>query len=109
MSFKVISHSGNVKGPNREKENKPNNILEVIKLGYDVEIDVLPALSCGMHPGLVAAINKRFGIDYMANVGGALHGHPGGTKSGVKAMRQSIDNKFSNEYDAAIKKWGIVE
>jgi len=40
MSFKVISHRGNVKGPNREKENKPNNILEVIKLGYDVEIDV---------------------------------------------------------------------
>jgi len=71
--------------------------------------DVLPALSCGMHPGLISAINKRFGVDYMANVGGALHGHPGGTKSGVRAMRQSIDGKFSNEYDAAIKKWGIVE
>ena len=27
---------------------------------------------------LVKAINKRFGIDYMANVGGAIHGHPSG-------------------------------
>ena len=38
---------------------------------------VMPALSCGMHAGLIEAINTRFGLDYMANVGGAIHGHPG--------------------------------
>ena len=70
---------------------------------------VMPALSCGMHPGLVEAIKKRFGVDYMANVGGAIHGHPGGSLAGAKAMRQSIDNDFGEEYHAAIQKWGITE
>jgi len=71
--------------------------------------NVVPALSCGMHPGLVNAITEQFGIDYMANVGGALHGHPGGTKSGVKAMRQSIDKTYGQEYGEAINKWGLVK
>ena len=69
---------------------------------------VMPALSCGMHPGLVQAINKRFGTDYMANVGGALHGHPGGTQSGTIAMRNAIDGVTSQEYSEAIAKWGLT-
>ena len=68
----------------------------------------LPALSCGMHPGLVTAINSRFGTDYMANVGGAIHGHPNGSLAGARAMRQSIDNIGGVEYDLAIKKWGLL-
>ena len=71
--------------------------------------EVMPALSCGMHPGLVEAINHRFGTDYMANVGGALHGHPGGSKSGALAMRQSIDRDYGEEYEVAIKKWGLIK
>jgi len=73
------------------------------------EQNVIPSLSCGMHPGLVQAINKRLGVDYMANVGGALHGHPGGTQSGAKAMRQAIDGYHAEEYAQAIEKWGLVE
>jgi len=69
----------------------------------------LPALSCGMHAGLIEAINDRFGIDYMANVGGALHGHPMGTEAGVRAIRQSIDKSYGPEYWAAIQKWGLVK
>ena len=71
--------------------------------------DVMPSLSCGMHAGLITAINNRFGTDYMANVGGAIHGHPDGTLSGTKALRQSIDGKFEKEYHQAIEKWGLVE
>ena len=70
---------------------------------------VMPALSCGMHPGLVEAINKRFGVDYMANVGGAIHGHPDGSLGGAMAMRQSIDRSYGKEYHMAINKWGIVK
>ena len=70
---------------------------------------VMPALSCGMHPGLVDAINNRFGVDYLANVGGALHGHPGGSLGGAKAMRQSIDKNYEQEYEIAINKWGKLE
>jgi ribulose 1,5-bisphosphate carboxylase large subunit-like protein len=69
---------------------------------------VMPSLSCGMHPGLVAAIEKRFGNDLMFNVGGAVHGHPGGTLCGCLAMRQAIDGNYGTEYQAAIKKWGLV-
>jgi ribulose-bisphosphate carboxylase large chain len=71
--------------------------------------DVMPSLSCGMNPGLVQAINKRFGVDYMPNVGGAIHGHPGGTTAGALAMRQAIDQNHGKEYHEAIKKWGLVE
>lgn len=71
--------------------------------------NVVPALSCGMHPGLVQANAKHFGNDFLANVGGAIHGHPGGTIAGAKAMRQAIDKKYGIEYDQAITKWGLVE
>tara|TARA_Y100000389_G_scaffold203394_1_gene251679 strand:- start:2550 stop:3743 length:1194 start_codon:yes stop_codon:yes gene_type:complete len=66
----------------------------------------VPALSCGFHPGLIDKVNSKVGIDYMVNVGGAIHGHPGGSLSGAMAMRQAIENNHGNEYEIAIKKWG---
>lgn len=70
--------------------------------------NVVPALSCGMHPGLVEAIARRFGVDYMANVGGAIHSHPEGTLGGARAMRQALDRDYKSEYIKAIEKWGLV-
>jgi ribulose-bisphosphate carboxylase large chain len=71
--------------------------------------DVLPALSCGMHPGLVGAIENQFGIQFMANTGGAIHGHPNGSKAGTTAMRSAIDKNVECEhYQIAIKKWGFI-
>ena len=71
--------------------------------------NVVAALSCGMHPGLVQANVRHFGCDFIANVGGAIHGHPGGTLAGAMAMRQAIDGKHGDEYLAAISKWGLVD
>ena len=71
--------------------------------------NVVPALSCGMHPGLVQATISKFGNDFIANVGGAIHGHPKGTKSGAMAMRQAIDKSYDMEYEQAIAKWGLVK
>lgn len=68
--------------------------------------NVLPALSCGMHPGIVNTTADKFGVDFLANVGGAIHGHPGGTLDGAKAMRQAIDKKPGPEFKVAIDKWG---
>lgn len=70
--------------------------------------NVVPALSCGMHPGNVNHVTRHVGNDYMANVGGALHGHPQGTLAGCKAMRQSIDHISGTEYHAAIQTWGLI-
>lgn len=69
----------------------------------------IPALSCGMHPGLVDIIREKFGNDLLLNVGGAIHGHPGGTLAGCKAMKQSIDKTYGLEYEQAINKWGLVK
>lgn len=38
--MKLISHRGNLNGPNRTQENKPSYIIESLNAGYDVEIDV---------------------------------------------------------------------
>lgn len=38
--MKLISHRGNLEGPNPERENHPDYIYEAIQAGYDVEIDV---------------------------------------------------------------------
>lgn len=35
-----ISHRGNIDGPNPERENSPDYILEAIDKGYEVEIDL---------------------------------------------------------------------
>lgn len=36
----LISHRGNLNGPNAEKENHPKHVEYAIKMGFDVEIDV---------------------------------------------------------------------
>lgn len=36
----LISHRGNLNGPNRNRENEPLYIVEALEQGFDVEIDV---------------------------------------------------------------------
>jgi ribulose-bisphosphate carboxylase large chain len=78
--------------------------LEVLRAG-----NTLPTLSCGFHPGLVEKVTALAGNDYLANVGGAVHGHPGGTVAGARAMRQAVDKTYGPEYDQAIAKWGLIK
>lgn len=71
--------------------------------------NVTPVLSCGFHAGLVNKVTGLVGTDYMANVGGAVHGHPMGTIGGARAMRQAIDGNHGIEYKQAIEKWGLAQ
>jgi len=82
----------------------PNEIAECLSILRDG--NTTPALSCGMHPGLVDYVTELAGNDFLANAGGAVHGHPGGTVSGARAMRQAIDKTPGEEYRVAIAKWG---
>ena len=84
----------------------PAELSESIRILRDG--NTTPVLSCGMHAGLVNYVTEHVGQDYMANVGGAIHGHPGGTIAGARAMRQAIDHTYQTEYDQAIAKWGKV-
>ena len=84
----------------------PNEILEcinILRAGNTV-----PALSCGLHPGLVDKITDLVGNDYLGNAGGAVHGHPEGTLAGAMAMRQAVDKTHGREYKLAIQKWGKI-
>lgn len=38
--MKIISHRGNLDGPNRNKENSTSAIISALNYGFDVEIDV---------------------------------------------------------------------
>jgi len=77
--------------------------IEILRAG-----NTTPVLSCGFHPGLVEKITALAGNDYLANVGGAIHGHPGGTRAGAAAMRQAVDKAYGPEYEQAIAKWGLI-
>ena len=83
----------------------PNEILDCIRILRAG--NTVPALSCGFHPGLVDWVTSEVGEDYLANSGGAIHGHPNGTLAGARAMRQAIDKNYADEYQVAIDKWGI--
>ena len=96
--------TGMVGGYSNDDPEEITKCLEILKAGNTV-----PVLSCGFHPGLVEKVNSIAGIDYMANVGGAIHGHPGGTIAGAKAMRQAIDKEHAMEYEQAIAKWGFIK
>ncbi len=97
-------HAGMWGGYSSTDEADLHNVLDTLH-----EYNVTPALSCGMQPGIVNAIVQRFGPDFMANVGGAIHGHPNGTYNGVLAMRSAIDHNFEcPQYQLAIAKWGLI-
>lgn len=38
--MRLISHRGNLRGPNTDRENHPDYIQEALDVGYDVEVDV---------------------------------------------------------------------
>jgi ribulose-bisphosphate carboxylase large chain len=98
-------HAGMWGGYSSTEKEELKNTLSVLH-----EHRVMPALSCGMHPGIVNAIEKNFGTEFMANTGGAIHGHPNGTKMGATAMRSAIDKDFEcPQYKLAIAKWGLLE
>lgn len=96
-------HAGMIGGYMNQSEDELKAALDVLW-----KYRVMPALSCGMHPGLVDYIRNLIGNDWMANVGGAMHGHPGGTAGGTLAMRQAIDRTYGEEYKIAVNKWGTL-
>jgi ribulose-bisphosphate carboxylase large chain len=98
-------HAGMWGGYSSTDETELTNNLSTLH-----QSNVLPALSCGMHAGVVNAISNRFGNNFLANTGGSIHGHPNGSYNGAVAMRSAIDKKFDCEqYNIAIKKWGLIE
>jgi len=96
--------TGMIGGYSNDDPNELMRSLQILRDG-----NTTPVLSCGMHAGLIDYVTDAVGKDYMANVGGAIHGHPGGTVAGARAIRQAVDHLPGVEYDQAIEKWGYVK
>jgi ribulose-bisphosphate carboxylase large chain len=79
-------HAGMLGGYLSDDEEEMKNVINVLH-----EQNVVPALSCGMKPSLVQPIVDIVGVDWMANVGGYIHSHEGGTKAGSLEMRKAVD------------------
>jgi 2,3-diketo-5-methylthiopentyl-1-phosphate enolase len=74
-------------------------------------------VAAGVHPGLVPALLNDFGPEIIVGAGGAVHGHPKGSRAGARAMRQAIDAVMNHtsleeaagkheELRLALEKWG---
>lgn len=78
----------------------------------------LPMISGGSHPGMMGQVARDLSTEFMLIAGGAIHGHPDGSRAGAKAMLQAaeaIEKGISIEKAAeegeelkrAVKRWGI--
>lgn len=82
-------HSGMWGGYSSNDENELRTTLKILR-----DRNVVPALSCGMNAELIKPINEKFGTDYMANVGGAIHGDSDGTTAGALKIRKAIEHEM---------------
>lgn len=80
--------------------------------------NIFGASSGGLHPGILKRVFDLLGTDIIIQIGGGIHGHPGGTHKGALAVRQSIDAYLENidikeysknhiELKQALDKWGF--
>jgi ribulose-bisphosphate carboxylase large chain len=84
-------HVGTVVGKMSETREEVSENCEALRTDMYGLKKVLPVASGGLYPGLVPALMKFFGKDFVIQAGGGIHGHPEGTVSGAKAMRQAVD------------------
>ena len=81
----------------------------------------MPIASGGLHPGVLPELLDHYGtLDIGIQVGGGIHGHPGGTHDGAKATVQAIEawkEKITLEEKAegnpelakALERWGYIK
>nr|VDD88777.1 RuBisCO long chain, Form III-b [uncultured archaeon] len=100
ISMKVIAKTARLIGADQlhigtvvgKMEGEREEVLDIRdSLTEDIGIKTtFPVASGGLHPGHVPSLVKIFGNDIIMQFGGGCHGHPQGTASGAKAIRQAI-------------------
>ncbi len=109
-------HVGTAVGKMAETEREVRGNIDALKQEMHGVKSVLPVASGGLHPGLVPSLVAIFGLDFVIQAGGGIHGHPWGTSAGARAMRQAIDAAVEGtpldeyaeghgELEAALKTW----
>jgi ribulose-bisphosphate carboxylase large chain len=109
-------HVGTVVGKMSETKMEVKDNIDACKSELGALKPVMPVASGGLYPSLVPDLLKIFGNDVILQAGGGIHGHPEGTVSGAKAMRQAVDAaledksleayaKDHSELASALKRW----
>ncbi len=112
-------HTGTA-GIGKMKKEETTKINEFLRSDWYSVRKVMPVASGGLHPGSLPALIKTIGIDAIYQFGGGIHGHPKGTKSGARAVRQALDAVLSGidleayaksheELREALEKWKPVK
>jgi ribulose-bisphosphate carboxylase large chain len=83
-------HVGTAVGKMSEPREEVLRNVDALKKPIHGMKPVLPVASGGLHPGLVPELIGIFGIDFVIQAGGGIHGHPDGTVAGARAMRQAV-------------------
>ncbi len=110
-------HVGTAVGKMSEGRKEVLENCNALREDMDRIKEVLPVASGGLHPGLVPELMNIFGNDFAMQAGGGIHGHPGGTNKGAKAMRQALEATIKGitlseyaeshgELKAALEMWG---
>jgi len=99
-------HVGMVGGYLDEPVDTMAERLKALQGPFHTLRGLIPSLSCGATPGKVAGLRELFGDDIMVSAGGAMHGHPSGSRAGAKAFRDAAEGRESRELSIALDKWG---
>ena len=139
MSMKVLAEIARIQGVDQlhigglgklagDKREVLNNYKKIAHSSNEADLEVLPqnwygmksvlsVCSGGVHPGIIHRLMDLLSKDIAVQVGGGVLGHPGGTQSGAKALRQAIDAYMDNisiteyakshtELEQALDMWG---
>lgn len=88
-------HVGTAVGKMSETKTEVIENIEALKQPLHGLAPVLPVASGGLHPRLVPDLIDYFGLDFVIQAGGGIHGHPSGSKTGALAIRQAVNAVLS--------------
>ncbi|HIH96636.1 MAG TPA: ribulose 1,5-bisphosphate carboxylase [Thermoplasmata archaeon] len=109
-------HTGTVVGKMKGTKEEVIQTNDFLKNEWFGLKNVFPVASGGVHPLLIPRIVELLGRDIVIQAGGGVHGHPGGTEAGAKALKQALDAvlqtipleeyaKDHKELREAVEKW----
>lgn len=113
-------HTGTIIGKMEGGKEEVSEINDAMRMPWYGCKPTLPIASGGVHPGLLPEMVKLLGNDVIINMGGGIHGHPGGTIDGAKAAWQSLESAIAKtpieqyakdhpELAKAVEKWGSYD
>jgi ribulose-bisphosphate carboxylase large chain len=105
------------------RDNKGPEQPHLFSLGFEWDNKInplMPVASGGLNPGAIDSLLEIYGRDVVVQCGGGIHGHPGGTVEGGKAVYDAVTGAMkglsspesatkSKELKQALDTWGYID